>query len=162
MSWAALFAVTNVVAVIAWALLILAPRRPLAMSAVLYLGVGLLALAYTAIFVALFGGLADPVRMAGAAQPNLTDYSIPGLRALFMSDGGLVLGWTHYLALDLFTGLVIAREGDARGWHRLAQAPVLLATFIAGPIGLLLWLALRNRFGRRGQGGGVSSGRAPS
>lgn len=148
MSWSTIFAATNLVAVAGWALLILAPRRAALLSAVLFVGVGLLALAYAAMFVALFGGMADPVRVAGAAPPDLADYSIAGLRALFMSDGGLVLGWTHYLALDLFTGLVIAREADARGWSRFAQAPVLLATFMAGPIGLLTWLVLRGRFGR--------------
>jgi hypothetical protein len=148
-TWSALFGLTNIIALVGWLVLILLPRRPFTLSAVLYLGAGLLALAYTAMFVALFGGLVDPVRVAGASAPDLTDYSIGGLRALFMSDGGIVFGWTHYLALDLFTGLVIAREADARGWGRVAQAPVLLATFIAGPIGLLLWLLLRNRFGRR-------------
>ena len=101
-----------------------------------------------AMFVGLFGGLADPTRVAGAAEPDLADYSIAGLRALFMSDGGIVLGWTHYLAFDLFVGLWIARDADAKGFSRIVQLPILFATLMAGPIGLLLWLIIRERRAR--------------
>ncbi len=140
--WQVLFTLTNGIAVIAWIALILAPRRPVLLSAILYAGVGLLCLVYTAIFVSLLAGWVDPVRTPGPA-PALTDYSVRGLRALFASDGGIVVGWTHYLALDLFTGLWIARDGDAKRIGRLLQAPILFATFMAGPLGLLLWLAIR-------------------
>jgi hypothetical protein len=146
--WAFLFSATNAVALAGWLALWFAPRRPAVLSAVLYLGVALLCAAYAAMFGALFGGLADPVRVAGVSEPNLADYSIPGLRALFMSDGGIVLGWTHYLAFDLFTGLWIARDADHKGFSRLAQAPVLFATLMAGPIGLLIWLAVREKRAR--------------
>ena len=152
MSWSGVFAATNAVALAAWLALLLLPRGPKVMALVLYLGVGLLCLVYAAAFVALFGGLADPVRIAGAAPPDLTDYSIPGLRALFMSDGGIVIGWTHYLAFDLFVGQWIAKDADHKGFSRLAQAPVLLATFLAGPIGLLAWLVVRERRARAANG----------
>ena len=56
------------------------PRRPAVPSLILYMGVGLLCLAYAAMFVALFGGLADPARVPGAAS-RIRDYSIAGLRA---------------------------------------------------------------------------------
>jgi hypothetical protein len=147
--WQTLFAVTNLIAVIAWALLLLAPRRPLVLTLVLYAGVGLLCLIYVALFVALFAGWADPVRAPGPA-PDLSDYSVRGLRSLFASDGAIVLGWTHYLAFDLFTGLWIARDGDGKRISRLVQAPVLFATFMAGPLGLLFWLIVREPAARQG------------
>ena len=100
-------------------------------------------------FFFMFGGLADPVRVADSAAPDLKDYSVSGLRNLFMSDGGIVLGWTHYLAFDLFVGLWISRDADAKGFSRLVQLPILFATLMAGPIGLLLWLAMRERRARR-------------
>lgn len=143
MSWAALFGLTNLVAVVGWLMLLALPRRPLTYSAILFGCVGLLCLAYTAIFIALFFVGADAGRVAGAPAPDLTDYSIGGIRGLFMSDGGIVVGWTHYLAFDLFTGLWISRDADAKGFSRLAQLPSLLLTFLAGPIGLLSWLLLR-------------------
>ena len=65
------------------------------------------------------------------------------------ADGGVTAGWTHYLAFDLFVGLWIARDGDAKGISRLVQAPVLLATFMAGPLGLLVWLILREPAAQR-------------
>ena len=140
--WTTLFSLTNAVALGGWVLLAFFPRKPLTMSAVLYLGVALLCLCYAAMFVVLVGGLADPGRVGGGAAPPF-DYSVPGIRALFQSDGGIVLGWTHYLAFDLFTGLWIARDADAKGFARWAQLPFLFATFMAGPIGLLSWLVVR-------------------
>lgn len=150
--WDTLFGLTNAIAAVAWLVLILAPRRPLLLSLILYAGVGLLCLIYTAVFVPLLAGWIDPVR--DAAAPAL-GYSVKGLRAFFMSDGGIVVGWTHYLALDLFTGLWIARDGDAKGIGRFVQAPILFATYMAGPFGLLIWLAVREPAARRSskQGG---------
>jgi len=148
MSWSALFTLTNVVAFAGWAMLAFLSRSRTVHSIVLYACVGLLCLAYAAMFFALFGGLADPGRVTGASQPNLSHYSVDGLRALFMSDGGIVLGWTHYLAFDLFVGLWIARDADAKGFSRLIQLPILFFTLMAGPIGLLLWLIIRERRAR--------------
>ena len=146
--WQSLFTLTNAVALIAWALLLFAPRKPAPLSLVLYLGVGLLSLAYAVMFVLLFGGFADPVRDAGAAAVDFTNYSVAGLKPFFRSDGGIVLGWTHYLAFDLFAGLWIARDADAKGFSRIAQAPFLVLTFLAGPLGLLAWLLVRERRAR--------------
>ena len=152
MPWSAIFVLTNTVALAGWAMLAFLPRRPAVHSVILYACVGLLCVAYTAMFVALFGGLADPVRVPGAGEPDLLDYSIAGLRALFMSDGGIVLGWTHYLAFDLFIGLWISRDADNKGFSRWAQLPILFCTLMAGPIGLLIWLIVRERRAR-GRGG---------
>ena len=145
MGWSAIFTLTNMIAFAGWAMLALLPRRPVVNSIILYACVALLCAAYLAMFVALFGGLADPARMPGAAAPDLTDYSVKGLRALFMSDGGIVLGWTHYLAFDLFVGLWVARDADAKGFSRWLQLPVLFLILMAGPIGLLAWLMIRQR-----------------
>ncbi|MFZ5745098.1 MAG: ABA4-like family protein [Pseudomonadota bacterium] len=146
--WQAMFSFTNAVVVIAWLILAFLPRKPLAMTAVLYLGVGLLCLCYTVMFVALLSGGVDPGLVAGAQPYVASDYSIAGLRKLFMSDGGLVIGWTHYLAFDLFTGLWIARDADNKGFGRAVQLPFLVATFMAGPIGLFTWLIVRERRAR--------------
>ena len=148
MSWSALFTLANVVAFAGWAMLAILPRSKTVYSVIMYACVGLLCLAYAAMFVALFGGLADPGRVDGAPDPDLSNYSVEGIRALFMSDGGIVLGWTHYLAFDLFVGLWIARDADAKGFSRLVQLPILFFTLMAGPIGLLLWLMIRERRAR--------------
>ena len=148
MNWTALFVLTNVIALIGWIFLVLLPRGPKTMAVVLFFGVGALCLVYAVMFVLLFGGLADPARVAGTPAANLSDYSIAGIRALFMSDGGIVLGWTHYLAFDLFVGQWIARDADNKGFSRIVQLPVLFVTLMAGPIGLLVWLVVRERRAR--------------
>jgi hypothetical protein len=144
MSWDAVFGAVNLLAMIAWAGLILLPRWPALLSGVLYLGVGLLCLIYATGLIGLLSGVIPNPDGGGA------DFTtIAGVRAIFASDAGVTIGWTHYLAFDLFVGLWIARDGDAKGISRLVQAPVLLATFIAGPLGLGIWLLLREPAARR-------------
>lgn len=145
MTWPLVFNLANGVAIVMWLILVFLPRREILMTLVLYGGVGLLCLAYTA-WVA---GLLSGVWGGGAAGADFT--TIDGVRALFSTDGGVTIGWIHYLAFDLFAGLWIARDADAKGWGRAAQAPVLLLTFVAGPAGLLAWLVLRGRFAPGGK-----------
>jgi hypothetical protein len=149
MSWDGIFGLTNSIALIAWLLVIAGPRGQKTLALVLYLGVGMLCFAYAAMIVGMHGGAIDANRLPGTPPPNFLDYNIAGLRNLFMSDGGLVMGWTHYLAFDLFVGQWIAKDADNKGFHRLIQAPVLLLTLLAGPVGLLVWLALRDRRARK-------------
>jgi hypothetical protein len=138
MSWAGLFTLVHVIAFAAWALLLIGPRGPRTAAIILYFGVGLLCLAYTVMFAS----------QAGALRP--ADFmSIGGIKSLFARDGGVVLGWTHYLALDLFTGQWIAKDADHKGFSRIAQTPILILTLLAGPIGLLVWMFIRERRARQ-------------
>ncbi len=144
MAWDAVFGAVNLLALVCWAALILLPRWPALLSAVLYLGVGLLCLVYAAGLIGVVSGLIPNPEGGGA------DFStIAGVRAIFASDAGVTIGWTHYLAFDLFVGLWIARDGDAKNISRVVQAPILLATFLAGPLGLGIWLLLREPAARR-------------
>ena len=137
MGWPALFNATNAVSLVAWALLILGPRSPRMAAIILYFGVGLLCLAYTIFFAA---------QIESVFAGDFT--GIEGISALFQSEGGVVLGWTHYLAFDLFIGQWIAKDADHKGFSRIVQAPILLLTLLAGPIGLLIWLVVRERRAR--------------
>ena len=69
--------------------------------------------------------------------------SIGEVRTLFADDRALTAGWVHYLAFDLFVGTWIAREGVRNGVPGLLVLPCLVLTFLAGPAGLLVFLALR-------------------
>ena len=137
MDWALIFRGVNLAALIAWALLILAPRWPALLSALLYLVVGGLCALYSVLLISVLTG----VLPAGNGGADFT--TIEGIRSIFSSDVGVVIGWTHYLAFDLFVGLWIARDADAKFFARWLQAPVLLATFMAGPLGLVIWLVVR-------------------
>lgn len=139
MNWQTIFGAMNVWAMICWAALILLPRKPAVLSALLYLGVMMMCFVYAAALLSVVGGFVDPV--GGEAQTSFS--SIEGVRAIFASDGGVTIGWTHYLAFDLFVGIWIARDADAKDFSRFVQAPILFATFMAGPVGLFLWLLVR-------------------
>lgn len=142
--WGLVFNAVNIIAAVGWAALILLPRWPALLSGVLYLGVGLLCLIYATGLIGVLTGMIPNPDGGGA------DFTtIAGVRAIFASDAGVVIGWTHYLAFDLFVGLWIVRDADAKGLSRWVQAPILLATFIAGPLGLLVWLLVREPAARR-------------
>ena len=144
MGWAAVFGAVNLLSLIAWIALIALPRWPALLSAILYLGVGLLCLVYATGLIGVVSGL---IPNAGGGGADFT--TIPGIRAIFATDAGVTIGWTHYLAFDLFIGIWIARDADAKGISRFIQAPILLATFMAGPLGLGIWLLLREPAARR-------------
>src|SRR3546814_13933371 len=74
--------------------------------------------------------------------------SLAGVMALFATKGGMLVGWVHYLAFDLFAGMWIARDADQKGFSRIVQFPLLVLTQLAGPVGLLAWLIVRERRAR--------------
>ena len=148
MNWTFLFGFINALALAGWVMLALLPRGPRLMSVIMYGCIAILCLVYLVIFTLLFAKLIDPGAVAAASGQG--DFqSIAGIRGLFASDGGIVIGWTHYLAFDLFVGLWIAKDADNKGFSRLVQIPFLVATLFAGPIGLFAWLVTREARARR-------------
>jgi hypothetical protein len=129
MDWNQIFAVMNSVALLGWAVLILAPRgwRTLALLP-RYAVPGAIAVLYVALIGAHFAS-------AGGGFGSIAE-----VRRLFDSDPVLVAGWGHYLAFDLLIGTMLADRLDRVGVGRLLQAPVLLMTFLFGPAGWLLGL----------------------
>ncbi|KLI63219.1 ABA4-like family protein [Aurantiacibacter marinus] len=150
MNWDFAFQAANIWALIMWAMLILLPRNALAGAAVFYGGVGMLCFAYTLFMGLVVGGAVDPVSQSEGAGASFT--TIAGVRGLFSTDGGVTIGWIHYLAFDLFAGLWISKDADTKGFSRLVQSPVLLLTFIAGPAGLLVWFIVREKRARAAAG----------
>jgi hypothetical protein len=141
--WEQIFEAANLLAMIAWAVLILAPRREGVMRALFFGPVFMLAIGYATGLVLVLSGA---VPTGGGA-----DFStIAGVRSIFSSDAGVTIGWVHYLTFDLFVGLWIARNADAHGLNdlkgRLIQAPILVLTFMAGPLGLAVYLVARAIF----------------
>jgi hypothetical protein len=128
MSFDVVFSLASSSAMVGWLALIFLPRWPLLIQGLRLGLIGALSLLYAVLIFAYF------FRIEGGGFG-----SIAQVRILFMSDGGLVAGWVHYLAFDLFIGSWIAVEADKRGFNRLLQVPILLATFMFGPLGLLLF-----------------------
>ncbi|MGV3729217.1 MAG: ABA4-like family protein [Sphingopyxis sp.] len=143
MSWDSLFLLANYWALAAWIALAFLPRGPKTLALILYLGVALLCLAYTVLIAGFLTGGIDP---GGPGGGDFT--TLKGVMMLFDSPGGATLGWIHYLAFDLFTGMWIARDADQKGFSRIAQFPFLLLTLLVGPVGLFAWLIVRERRAR--------------
>jgi uncharacterized membrane protein YsdA (DUF1294 family) len=132
MSYETVFNIANGAAGLAWLYLIFLPRWKLGEAALLLALIPALSLAYSAlVFVHFF-----TVQGGGFS-------SIAEVRQLFLNDPVLVAGWIHYLAFDLFVGWWIAREADREGISRVIQAPLLVATFLFGPLGLLLFQIIK-------------------
>ena len=123
-----MFSVANSTALVAWVVLILLPRTQVLRRLIQVLAVGGLCVAY-AVLIQLFF---FPVPGGGFS-------TLEAVQRLFAVPGVALAGWIHYLAFDLFVGLWIAQRADAMGLSRWLQAPVLVATFMFGPIGLMLF-----------------------
>ena len=126
------FSLASTVAMVGWVALLLLPRWPLLVSTLRFGVIGLLSIAYVTLIMVYF------FRVEGGGFGSITE-----VRQLFLSDGGLLAGWIHYLAFDLFVGLWIADRADRAALGRLIQAPILIATFMFGPLGLLMFYATR-------------------
>jgi len=73
--------------------------------------------------------------------------SLDSVAALFAAKPLLLAGWVHYLAFDLFVGNWILRRSQEDGIPHWLMVPVLLATFLFGPLGYLAYLLLKASFG---------------
>jgi hypothetical protein len=127
-----LFSILNFVTMAAWLPLLFLPRLRWATSVVPIVIPALLAIIYVALVA-----VALPQSDGGFS-------SLAGVRLLFDNPWGLLAGWTHYLAFDLFIGGWEVRDAQRRGIPHLLVVPVLILTFLLGPGGLLLYLAIRS------------------
>ena len=141
MNWEMIFGLANAWALLGWVILALAPKREIVVPIVFFAGSVLLACLYAGLIIPLMAGLISDGGPTGRPAADLT--SLAGVMALFDSPGGATIGWIHYLAFDLFVGTWISRNADAHKISRWLQLPILFFTFMAGPIGLLLYLLLR-------------------
>ncbi len=127
-----IFSIANLIAMLGWLLLAVAPRwvvtRKLIISGVILL---LLAVAYL-ILITIFFGKAE----GGFG-------SLPDVMKLFTNEWVVLAGWIHYLAFDLFVGSWEVEDAGARGISHWFVIPCLFFTFMFGPVGFLMYHILR-------------------
>jgi len=137
MSFELAFSLVNLSVMPAWILLIVFPHWSITKTLVhsMFYPVVLGLVYAVGLGFSIFGGM-------GASDGGFT--SIAAVRALFSTDIGILVGWTHYLVFDLFVGAWEARDARRRRFNHWLLIPCLLFTFMFGPLGLLLYLVLRS------------------
>ena len=138
MALEAIFSLCSLVAMAGWLALFAAPLARPRLILVARIASLILCAAY---LVQLFT-ITQPVE--GASFSTLA-----GVAALFSLPGNVMLGWTHYLAFDLFIGAWEIEDSNRVGIAHGAMIVPLVLTFLFGPIGLLTYFAIRTIHGLR-------------
>ena len=135
MSDAAVFKMANLCAVLSWIALAVQPRRV----------APVLRFAVPSVFAVLY------IWLIATSLPSAEGGfdSLEHVKLLFTNDRAVLAGWVHYLAFDLFVGCWEVLDAQERGIRHVFVIPCLFLTFMFGPAGLLLYLALRTQQTRR-------------
>jgi len=75
--------------------------------------------------------------------PELANPQLAVLQNLLSSAEGTITAWIHFLAFDLFVGRWIFIDSTTKKFPRHIQVLCLVATFMIGPFGLLLYIVIR-------------------
>jgi hypothetical protein len=127
-----MFQFANMGVLAGWAALLASPWMPrLADLVAAWIVPGLISVAYAGLILAFWSGA------SGGFD------SLEAVSALFQTPELLLAGWLHYLAFDLFVGAWIVREGRREKIAFPLVAACLPFTFLFGPAGFLLFVALR-------------------
>ncbi len=127
-----IFSIANLIAMLGWIILAVAPRSVLTRKIVLSGAIPLiLSVAYLVLIVLFFGS-------ADGGFSSLAD-----VMKLFTNEWATLAGWIHYLAFDLFVGSWEVKDAQERGISHWFVIPCLFLTFMLGPIGFLLYSILR-------------------
>ncbi len=127
------FSIANLIAMPMWALMIFLPKwkgtQFLIDTKLIPIVLSILYLIYIVISLSQGGGM---------------DFSsLESVMKLFTSENAVLAGWVHYLAFDLLVGMWIISENKKLGIHHLLIVPCLLASFMLGPIGFLLFTIIK-------------------
>ena len=134
MSDAQLFQYANTTALVSWIALVLQPKR--------------VAPLLRFVIPAAFAVLYIWALTSAPKNPDGGFGSLAQVKGLFSQDRAVLAGWVHYLAFDLFIGCWEVMDARERGIAHLMVVPCLFLTFMFGPVGLLLYFALRGLTGR--------------
>jgi hypothetical protein len=126
-----IFSMAGALAMVGWLLLIVVPKRPIAVLVASVFLPLLLSLMYLYF-------IATNIQGADGGFGSLADVA-----TLFQKRELLLAGWIHYLAFDLFIGGWEIRDSQRHGIPHLVVIPCLVMTFMLGPIGLLFYFAIR-------------------
>jgi hypothetical protein len=130
-----LFNIANLTVVPFWLIMIALPRWPWAVRVIRSPLIALPpALIYAAIVL--------PQMTQGGFDVSSFG-SLPGVMSLLSSPQGVAAGWAHFLAFDLLIGRWVYLDALEPRIHPALLVLPLFFVFMLGPIGFLLYLAVR-------------------
>jgi ascorbate-specific PTS system EIIC-type component UlaA len=133
-----IFSIANMIALLAWLFLLVAPRWTMTRKVILSGAIPLLLSTAYLVLIVLFFGKAE-----GGFD------SLANVMKLFTNEWAALAGWIHYLAFDLLVGTWEVKDSQARGISHWFVIPGLILTFLLGPIGFLLYIVLRTVTGKK-------------
>lgn len=123
-----LFQFANTFVLIGWIFLLFLPNWKFSVSIARFFVIVPLSMLYAFLVVKSFGNF----------DPNMFS-TLAGVKSLFGQDLGVLVGWIHYLAFDLFVGTYIVKKAQSLQMPRFLYTICLPFTFMFGPLGLLLF-----------------------
>ncbi|MBT8253677.1 MAG: DUF4281 domain-containing protein [Flavobacteriaceae bacterium] len=127
------FLIANGVALIMWFLMIVLPRWKITQSLIKYKVVPVLLSIVYAIYL-ISSLISGPAMDFGSLQEVM---------GLFTVENAVLAGWLHYLAFDILVGMWMLDQNRTIKIHPGLMVPCLLATFMMGPIGFLIFMGIR-------------------
>lgn len=126
-----LFQFANTFVLIGWIFLLFLPTWNFSISVARFFVIVPLSILYAFLVTQSFGNF-DPIMF----------FTLAGVKSLFVQDLGVLVGWIHYLAFDLFVGTYIVKKAQSLQMPRLVYTICLPFTFMFGPLGLLLFYVI--------------------
>mmetsp|Transcript_3599 Transcript_3599/g.4753 ORF Transcript_3599/g.4753 Transcript_3599/m.4753 type:complete len:165 (-) Transcript_3599:198-692(-) len=82
-------------------------------------------------------------------DPNGSFTSLKGVMTLFQDEVGVYIGWMHYIVFDgLVARWIILDSVETKQVsyivHGMVMVPILFLTIMLGPMGWLIYIAVRN------------------
>jgi Domain of unknown function (DUF4281) len=123
-----IFSVVNTLALVSWIILLVAPRWKFTMKIIISGAIPmLLSVAYLVLIITTFG------KADGGFD------TLANVMKLFTYEWAALGGWIHYLAFDFWE----VKDSQEKGISHWFVVPCLVFTFLLGPIGFLMYYALR-------------------
>lgn len=123
-----LFSIANGYATISWIALFILFDNPRMSRIIAAAGILPLCLLYAVLLI------------PGLSQMDPSSFSsLQNVASLFSRHEAVLVGWIHYLAFDLLTGMTIAISAVKNGINRWALLPIFFFTFMLGPVGFVLY-----------------------
>ena len=115
-----------------WALLAFAPRWR-----------GTQLLVHSALAPLLYGALYSTLLLTCPFADGGGFSTLAGVWTLFSEPHAVLVGWVHYLVLDLMLGAWVVRDAHRRQIPHLVILLILPLNLLVAPVGLLVYVLLR-------------------